>query len=522
MSSEDNLLKLDDFSDDVSESTLMMPPHRFLGLVSYLGLLRDAAFTPAKAWVGTPPDLTLVTGNPSADLDSIVSAIVFSYFQNSCIRGGYPMYGVRKKFDREDPSRRLFMSLINMPRTSSQTDLRRLRPELGVALREAFKVGLRRGHGHGDSGLEGRKPEEVEESLCKGLLTTHDLTQVDQTFQDLKVCLEEANDSQPPKSKQQLILVDHNAPSLPTLSPNHISAHFSVTGCIDHHVDENHVPQGPEIKPRIIKTGIGSCTSLIVQYLRESGAWPDVTRQKQNADATPEDLDEDDILALRQISALALAPILVDTSNLKAGGEKCSDTDRDAVAFLEAQINPPLEADPTIQSQWSRGQMYAEISEAKTNALDHLTMDEVFDHDYKQWNEEISLGISSIVKPISWLIENPCRGKPANFIDALRAFANNDLRNLGILVFSTRGVKDKAKELGAVPFTKEGEKAIASFEKNARQELDLEEWDGDNRLQEHMRKEFQDQAWRLWWMKDVAKTRKQIAPLMRNAVKSIE
>ena len=523
MSSDDVLDVLDDFSDDVSEGTLTMPPRRFLGLVSYLDLLRDAAFTPAQQWVGTLPTLTMVMGNPSADLDSMVSAVVFAYFQNSGVRGGSPMYGVRKKHDREDPSRTLYMSLINMPRTSSQNDLQRLRPELGVALREAFQVGLKVGDKNDDADLKWakKKPKKVEESLCKSLLTTHDLIVVKQTFEDFKIRFQESIDGRSPHSKQQLILVDHNAPSMPSLSSKHISTHFSITGCIDHHLDEDYVSKSSDVKPRIVQTGIGSCTSLVVKYLRESGAWPDVTRQEQNQKATSEDLDEDDVLALRQISTLALAPILIDSSNLRAGGEKCSDIDREVVAFLEAQINAQSTNSTTAQSQWTRDQFYNEVLEAKNNALDLLTMDEIFDHDYKQWDEDVSLGISSIVKPVSWLIQNPCKGKPSNFVEELKRFADNDIRHLGISVFSTRGLKDKAKELGVVAFTKEGEKAIEAFEKLAQQELDLEEWDGDDRLREHMQQKLKNTKWKLWWMKDVTKTRKQIAPLMREAIKSI-
>ncbi len=527
MSSEDDLDDLDDLedlSDDVSEGTLIMPPRRFLGLVSYLDLLRDAAFTPAQIWVGRPPKLTMVMGNPSADLDSMVSAVVFSYFHNSGVRGGSPMYGVHKEFEREDPSRKLFLSLINMPRTSSQTDLQRLRPELGVALREAFKVGLRAGRKPDDSDLKWamKTPKKVEQFMCKSLLTIHDLIGDRWTFENFNIRFQEQKgNARSAKDKQQLMLVDHNAPSIPALSSKHISTQFSVTGCIDHHIDDDYVSHSPSVKPRIIQTGVGSCTSLVVKYLRDSGEWPDITQQQQDEKATLEDLDEDDVLALRQISTLALAPILIDTTNLRASGEKCSDVDREVVAFLETQINPSSTTSTTAQSQWSRDKFYDEISEAKANALDLLSMNEIFDHDFKQWQEGISLGISSIVKPISWLIEKPCKDQPINFIEALKDFANNDIRRLDVLVFSTRGVKDKAKELGAFAFTKEGVKAIEVFEKKAQQVLDLEEWDGDDKLREHFRKDPQTIKSKLWWMKDVTKTRKQIAPLMRDAVKSI-
>ncbi|KAI9878045.1 MAG: Exopolyphosphatase, partial [Watsoniomyces obsoletus] len=107
------------------------------------------------------------------------------------------------------------------------------------------------------------------------------------------------------------------------------------------------------------------------------------------------DLNQEDISALRQVSTLALAPILIDTSNLTAGSEKCSDVDREAVSFLESQIAHSASASAaSTEPQWNRNKFYDEISDAKTNSLDLLTMTEIFDRDYKQWNDEVTIGIS--------------------------------------------------------------------------------------------------------------------------------
>ena len=517
----------DDDSDDVSEATQIMPPRRFLELTAYLDLLRDAAYTPAQLWHGRPPRLTMVMGNPSADLDSMVSAVVFAYFQNSGVRGGSPMYGVRKQMPQTKSSEQLYMSLINMPKTNSQTDLQRLRPELGVALREAFKAGLKSGLKRDDRDLKWAKEssKDVEEFMCKKMLTTRDLVRQRVAFQEFGTLFEESRaEDRPLKSKQLLVLVDHNAPSMPPLSSRHISQSFTVIGCIDHHVDEDYVARISYIQPRIIQTGIGSCTSLVVKYLRSTGSWPDITKhtldsstQKYVDDTTSEDLDEQDVLALRQLSILALAPILIDSSNLKGGPGKVSDIDREAVAFLESQIGSISTASTETQSPWHRDQFYDDISDAKTNSLDDLTLIEIFDRDYKQWDDEIILGIASIIKPISWLLENICNHS-GNFVDAVDLFEQQ--RDLGIFVFSTRGVKDKAKELGAVAFTKEGVKALEVFEKKAQKELDLEAWDGDVELRDMMMEVFGESECRMWWMKDTTKTRKQVAPLMRDAIKT--
>jgi exopolyphosphatase len=523
-------MSAEEHSDDEydQEENQFMPPRRFLRVDAYLELLQTAALTPAQKWRGTPPRLTMVMGNPSADLDSIVSAILFSYFHNSGIRGESPMFGAREISKREDSSRRMYLSLINMPRTSLH-DLRRLRPELGVALRAAFTAGRTDSQDDQDE-VEWAQddPEDVETYMCSRLVTIYDLVNTEAAFQNFKNRFEESQGggkAGEPEDKQDLVLVDHNAPSIPSLSSDHISRQFSVTGCIDHHVDEN---LSPEVKPRIIRTGIGSCVSLVVNYLRESNLWPDITKHVFHADTnmygdstSSSDLNQEDISALRQVSTLALAPILIDTSNLTAVSKKCSDVDREAVSFLESQIAHSASASAaSTEPQWNRNKFYDEISDAKTNSLDLLTMPEIFDRDYKQWNDEVTIGISSIIKPISWLLQVPCKGKPADLVEHMTTFANNDFHHLGVFVFSTRGIQDKAKELCAVGFNDNGVKTIEAFERKAKDELGLEDWDGNEDLRKQMEERFADTRWRLWWMKDFTKTRKQVAPLMREAVKN--
>ena len=103
--------------------------------------------------------------------------------------------------------------------------------------------------------------------------------------------------------KQDVLLVDHNSLSIPGLDDEVLRSRFNVVGCVDHHVDEESVPQGAD--PRIVTTGIGSCTSLVVSHLREQGLWPEVAGNSA-----------DD--GLNQITRLALAPILIDTLSLRA------------------------------------------------------------------------------------------------------------------------------------------------------------------------------------------------------------
>ena len=260
------------------------------------------------------------------------------------------------------------------------------------------------------------------------------------------------------------MLVDHNSPSIPGLDDEAVRSRFNVVGCIDHHVDEEYVPHGAD--PRIVTTGIGSCTSLVVRHLREQGLWPEVAGNSAEGGTARlawegGDVEDD---GLNQITRLALAPILIDTSSLRATGDKCSDTDREAVRFLESILTSrtgELTGSETSfsmssqqqqqqkQQQWDRNTAYNAISSAKTNSLSLLTMQETFDRDYKAWTEpttnitsgtnetitslsekdegergqKINIGITSLVKPLSWLVRHA--GGVGQFVDEIEKFTTS-------------------------------------------------------------------------------------------------
>ena len=67
----------------------------------------------------------LVLGNPSADLDSFVSAIVYSYFHNN-----------QSQQLEDGKADSVFAPFVNLPKTPS-SELRRLRPEFNFAIQSA-------------------------------------------------------------------------------------------------------------------------------------------------------------------------------------------------------------------------------------------------------------------------------------------------------------------------------------------------------------------------------------------------
>lgn len=461
-----------------------------LSLRAYLSRIKSLALHGSQKLEQRP---VLVMGNPSADLDSFISAVVTSYFYNL-------------KRNTKQSGNRTYIPILNLPSVRAD-ELWRLRPEFGVAIRLA--LGESAGTvSQGEAGSKGKA------SVLEKLLTIADLKHdVGSSLHKVFEAVNSASQSQ--DEKQSLFLVDHNSPSIPGLSDEAISSRFTVTGCIDHHVDESYVSKDAE--PRIITTGIGSCTSLVVNHLRGQGMWPS---------PSPEETQ-----AFQEISRLALAPILIDTSKLKGTGDKCSDIDREIVKFLESGINSP-EPEVKITSTfspaaWDRDAFHSSISAAKSNSLNLLSMPEIFDRDYKVWteststNRNINIGISSLVRPISWLIKHA--GGTDEFIKALLEFANDPERKLGVFCLLTR-TADGRKEVAMLSFDDAVKNLTADFERRST-ELQLEDWSGDHNLVDGLARKFgkkdDDGAWKIWFMGDTSKSRKQVGPLLREVVRSI-
>ncbi|OAL38078.1 hypothetical protein AYO20_02530 [Fonsecaea nubica] len=516
--------------------------HEMRTLTSYLSRMRSLAFKQSTSRSsinsvginGISQAPVVVMGNPSADLDSFVSAVVTAFCYNIAGNGAV------------SSKRPAYIPVLNLPSVRS-SELWRLRPEFGVAIR------LASGEAPDTVGKEGS--EQGKTDALNEIVTIADI-KADKGSALHRLFYESSKNpetqQQDSTAKQSLFLVDHNAPSIPGLSDEAGAARFTVTGCIDHHVDEHYVSQDAD--PRIVTTGIGSCTSLVVTHLRKQGIWPCPTsRQSDEQNQTTPQIDPE---ALSQLSKLALAPILIDTSNLRAKGDKCSDTDREVARFLESAI-----ATSTAQirggmsqtrsgsagggAEWDRDAFFSCISAAKANSLDLLTMQEVFDRDYKAWTErtataggnastgtntgkgkEINIGISSLVKPLSWLVAHA--GDADALLAEIEAFATDDARQLGVFCMLTR-TGDGRKEVAVLVLDDAAKGAVDAFETKSRDELRLAEWaaedgggGGTARLVEALKKKWAEKGkWKIWWMGDTTKSRKQVGPLLREAVRDL-
>jgi len=290
--------------------------------------------------------------------------------------------------------------------------------------------------------------------------------------------------------------------------PGVLGQHYAdkVTGVVDHHDDDHKVPK--DATPRVIEKS-GSCCSLVVSYCRDD--WDEIASASSSTGATnAQDQGIVDDAAYTsawdaQLAKLALVPILIDTFNLK-DEHKVTDHDKKAIKYLEARIN----ASPKIGKDFERDTLFHEINEAKSD-LDGLSLDDILRKDYKQWSEgDLTLGISSVVKPVDYLM-----AKPSDFVPTLSAFAQK--RGLDLLAITTAYTAksgDFARQLMLMATADGKASEIAhNFVSSSSAELQLD----DAELEASQESEVP--YLRFWDQKNVAASRKRIAPLLREAMR---
>ncbi|KAJ5575630.1 hypothetical protein N7535_002556 [Penicillium sp. DV-2018c] len=477
-----------DVEGAVGDAEVMLWKELIMTLLQFLRQARQVHLQYLSGALSESP--VYVIGNPSADLDSIVSAIVYSYCANN-------------RLPRKSP--RPHIPLLNLPNIPAGTELYRLRPEFAVSLWSSTNFPALADAEQFDNSLQ-----SAGNILREHVMTVADFAQSLEDLKVLKQIIAEAT------------LVDWNAWSNPSRSDKTFGsltglsgASFRAVGCIDHHVDEKAMPSSeilPEGQPMIIQPGPGSCASLITKQMQEQNLW----------DAAPAEL--------AQVAKLALSAILIDTSNLTAEG-KVTDVDREAVEFLQSRIKA---ADG--QNEWKLEEFYNTVLHAKKNCLDLLTLAEILDRDYKDWTETsqssgktVKLGFCSAVRPIRWIVQKA--GGPEKCLHAVRSFAASAEKDLDVLVIMTAftGKDDKFCRELFINVMRDNEAAIKGVKRFADETSDhlgLVKWspldkedipnlNGDSLSQLNMEPPLWGQ---LWVQTNVAGSRKQVAPLLRAAV----
>ena len=314
--------------------------------------------------------------------------------------------------------------------------------------------------------------------------------------------------------KTRWILVDHNV-----LQGRLGEAYASrVVGVIDHHDDEHAVPTDTAIEPRIIEKS-GSCVSLVTAYCRRT--WDELLKSNAMSSVGTASTDEPPADAAwdAPIARMALATIMMDTSNLKSA-TKVTPHDTEAVAYLERKLSRCSVATETFD----RSSLYKELDTAK-QAVDHLTFSELLRKDYKQWTESGGrrLGISTIVKPIAWLSDKASREHAATVTDP-------DAGNIALLEDVQAHAAARGLSICAIMTTFKGQ------EKGAGHQRELFVWAIEPACSAMVERFEQATAarlgledyprghggkaapWRIWRQREAGMSRKQVGPLLRQAM----
>lgn len=477
----------------------------------------------------------------SIDLDSLCSSLVLAYFKSQ-----EALLSSQTRTSTSSPSSlpkgTLHIPLCHLPRA----DLG-LRPEFAAVLRQA-----------------GLTPEE--------LITLDDIPFPSSTAEEA----DRSNGSSPSLDPglTRWVLVDHN------VLTGRLAREFSppssgdrkgkVVGCIDHHDDEGKLPPvGAECEPRIIEKS-GSCMSLVVEHCR--GIWEEASAgASSSADkqAAPDQQQEKRRKLDDQIARLVLAPILIDTNDLR-DANKTTEHDTQVVEWLEqTKLVRCREDDDDIGKGGAEGSgnksrgfdrtAYFDHIQHLKNDISQMSLRDVLRKDYKEWTETsssssstapgdkaettttmIRLGTMSCSCRISYLLENTCQNDARAFIRGLQEWiAEKDLdvaaimsayedeetgggfkRDLFLWGVTTRGGGGDYKRN---PSGK-GVEAAERFVVNYNGQLKLMSWE-DGRLDTKSAEEEGEESkhgFRRCWTQGTTKfSRKQVAPMLREAMRGV-
>ncbi|GMM37804.1 exopolyphosphatase [Saccharomycopsis crataegensis] len=287
-----------------------------------------------------PSKLKFVIGNQSGDLDSIISSISYAYLSYIAEYTSLPSNHV--------PPRINTIPVLNFK--SSELELRK----------------------------------DVEYLFSDLKVEKQDLCFIN----ELKFNAEE-------KQNLELVLVDHN--SIESNIRNQLYyKDGNIVSIIDHHKDEN---QYLDAQPRIIEV-VGSCSTMIAKHWFEKLGIMDNKFQINRSSANEVGKNFD----LQELAKLLLGPLLIDTSNLQYK------TTPDDIGIFKAYREISTGLNTTE---------YFDILKKEKDNIDTLKAVDIINKDYKAYQfvnpelnsevqllagEDIIIGITSIVKPMGWLL----------------------------------------------------------------------------------------------------------------------
>ncbi|UNI16800.1 Exopolyphosphatase [Purpureocillium takamizusanense] len=299
------------------------------------------------------------------------------------------------------------------------------------------------------------------------------------------------------------VLVDHNAVTGPLKAAGYAAR---VVGCVDHHVEEHQVPQ--DSAPRIVEP-CGSCMSLVVDECR--AAWDELSQQDSRGD--------------HDLVRLGLAAILLDTVNLTAEA-KVKDKDVRAVQYLESKAR---------DDGFCRDEYFEDISAVKED-ISGLSFRDIFRKDYKEWEDGgLTLGVSCVVQDFSYLLDR-ADGSAAAFLQHLSSWAKERNLDVAAVMTTSHPNREFQRHLLIWGFNLRGAAAANTFAELAGDKLGLKQWHGgelddapaDGGAADEVAASSttasagREQNTRFAWRQhDLAASRKQVAPLLREAMRRV-
>ncbi|KAG6216145.1 hypothetical protein E4U50_006319 [Claviceps purpurea] len=280
-----------------------------------------------------------------------------------------------------------------------------------------------------------------------------------------------------PHQDTHWVLVDHNSPTSPVRELG-----GQITGCVDHHVDEAFVDEN--VQPRVIEP-CGSCMSLIVDECRP--AWQELRKQMEAAEHD-------------KLIKLCLAPILLDTANMTATF-KVRPKDTRAVEFLQQQMH-----DQTFDASQYHDQIHAVQED-----ISALCFRDILRKDYKEWQEGgLTLGISCVVRGFEFLLEKAGSNEQV-LLRELSSWAENRSLDVAAVMTASYPGGQFRRQLLLWGLNARGIRAVKTFRERSTQHLKLSPWhDG---LLDRGEERF------AWVQLELAASRKQVAPLLREALR---
>lgn len=295
-----------------------------------------------------------------------------------------------------------------------------------------------------------------------------------------------------PKDTEWL-LVDHNCLTGPLKKFEN-----RIIGCIDHHVDEGAI--SAQTSPRVIEV-CGSCMSLVVDTYKNE--WRSLVQGEQTSSTTsirPE---------YTQLAQVALAPILIDTIDLKAEA-KVKPKDLSSAKLLTTEL---MDA-----SGFDQDAYYDAITAAKED-LSQLSLHDILRKDYKEWEEGgLKLGVSCAVQNFDFLLEKAAASSGGTggsgqdvLLREMSAWAEQQKLDIVSIMTTSNPGGEFQRHLLVWGLGSASKKAVQRFKEDATGKLKLEAWH-DGLLDE--------QGVRYAWRQmDLDSSRKQVAPLLRDAMK---